>query len=255
MNLLLYRRREVEEGCLHLVPGDRRRLHVETILGIGAGDRLRVGEANGPCHWATLVESPAAERPLRLRLEEEWQAAPPVEATRVLILALPRPPVLRRILELAPQWELHRLLLLRSARVEKSYFHSPLLSQGEWRRHLDLGLEQARHTREPQVAVFERFRPFVEDELEGWLPQGVRRLLPHPGGGSGLAGLSGPVGSSWVLAVGPEGGWVDSEVETWCRRGFQPLTLGPVIWRVEAAIHRLVAQLDLLEEMKSGVQR
>lgn len=255
MNLLLYRKREVVAGCLLLAPDDRRRLHVESILGMGAGQRLRVGEANGPCRWATLVEAPVKELPLRLRLEEEWQAAPPLEATRVLLLAMPRPPVLRRILELAPQWELHHLLLVRSARVEKSYFHSPLLSQGEWRRHLDLGLEQARHTREPKVAVFDRFKPFVEDELEAWLPPGARRLLPHPGAGPSLAGLEAAVGPAWALAVGPEGGWVEAEVELWRHHGFQTLTLGSVIWRVEAAIHRLVAQLDLLEEMKSGVRK
>ncbi len=255
MNLLLYRRREVVDGHLVLLPGDRRLLHLEEILQARAGLRIRVGEAHGSCHWATLMDDPAPMRPLRLRLDEAWQAPAPLECRRVLLLALPRPPVLRRILELAPQWHLHRLILLRSARVEKSYFHSPLLSKGEWRRHLEAGMEQARHTREPQVALFERFKPFVEDCLEEWLPAGATRLLPHPGPWPGVAGLPQDAAGSWVVAVGPEGGWVEAEVEAWRRHHFQPLSLGKAILRVEPAIHRLVAQLDLWHDMRSGVTR
>jgi len=252
MNLLLFHGREVVEGQLALPALDRRREHLRLILGLKAGDRVRVGRLHGPSGWATLAEDPAVDGPLHLLLDAMDAPAPPSDATRVLILALPRPPVLKRVLELAPQLDLHRLVLVRSARVEKSYFHSPLLSQGLWRRHLELGMEQARHTRQPQVLIFERFRPFVEDHLEQWLPGQAPRLLPHPGPWPGMASLDPGAVGSWVLAVGPEGGWVEAEVEAFRSQRFQTISLGPRILRVESAVHRLVAQLDLLQDMKSG---
>ncbi|MDP2360160.1 MAG: RsmE family RNA methyltransferase [bacterium] len=250
MNLLLYRGSEVEEGRLRLGPGDRRLLHVATVLGLKAGDRLRVGRVEGAMRWARLCADPHPLSPLLLDLEEELLPAPSAREPRTVILALPRPPVLRRLLELAPQLGLGRLVLIRSARVEKSYFQSPLLHRGDWRRHLELGMEQALCTRAPEVYVFDRFRPFVEDELERLLPASSLRLLPHPGPWPSLVELPRPRrGQPWCLAVGPEGGWVESELRALGERGFLPLSLGKRILRVEAAVERLAAQLDLLEEL------
>jgi len=255
VNLLLFRRGEPEGGVLRLPPGDRRWLHVAEVLRLRAGDRLRAGRLNGPQGWAELREDPRPGHALELSLDPGLAAAdPPAPAgpRRTLILALPRPPALRRLLELAPQLGLDRLLLVRSARVEKSYLQSPLLHRGEWRRHLELGLEQAMATRLPDLLVFPRFRPFVEDELERWVPGDAPRLLPHPGARARLAALPGMAGGAWSAAVGPEGGWVEAEVAALAARGFTPVDMGPRILRVEAAVQRLAAQLDLMAERQEG---
>jgi RsmE family RNA methyltransferase len=256
VNLLLYRAAELEsETRLTLPAGDRRLEHLRGILKLQSGDRLRVGRLGGARGWARLLEDPAPDRPCPLQLEETEAVAPWTPPRRILLLALPRPPALRRILQLAPQLGLERILLTGSARVEKSYFHSPLLSRGEWREQLELGLEQAQETRLPEVLLFPQLHVVLQQELERWLPAGAARLLPHPGPWPGVASLQGQDTASWCLAVGPEGGWVEPEVQALCQRGFQPLSLGGRILKVEAALQRLVAQLDLLEALKQGAEQ
>jgi RsmE family RNA methyltransferase len=122
-----------------------------------------------------------------------------------------------------------RIVLINAARVEKSYFDSRVLAQIE--DLLVLGLEQARDTRLPLVSVRERFRPFVEDELDAAFPP-ASRLLAHPAAERAAAAPEGRV----VLAIGPEGGWVPFELKLLEEHGFAPFTLGPRPLRVEVAL-------------------
>jgi RsmE family RNA methyltransferase len=46
-----------------------------------------------------------------------------------------------------------------------------------------------------------------------------------------------------TLAIGPEGGWVDAEVQSLLKAGLQPLDLGPRILRTETALAALVGKL------------
>src|SRR5262249_53657450 len=68
------------------------------------------------------------------------------------------------------------------------------------------------------------------------------RLLAHPGG-AGLTDMPGGVDAA--LAVGPEGGFTDEEVESGRAAGWQMVGLGPRILRVETAAVVLAAQLSL----------
>jgi 16S rRNA (uracil1498-N3)-methyltransferase len=47
------------------------------------------------------------------------------------------------------------------------------------------------------------------------------------------------------VAVGPEGGWIASELASFAALGFTPVALGPAVLRVEAAVAALVGQLWL----------
>jgi 16S rRNA (uracil1498-N3)-methyltransferase len=65
--------------------------------------------------------------------------------------------------------------------------------------------------------------------VRGDLP--VVRMLAHPGG----TGRLGPAGQDCVLAVGPEGGFTDEEVERGRTAGWRVIDLGRRILRVETA--------------------
>ena len=52
------------------------------------------------------------------------------------IVALPRPQMLKRILEFSATVSASRVMLIRSSRVEKSFFQSPLLEESQIREHL-----------------------------------------------------------------------------------------------------------------------
>jgi RsmE family RNA methyltransferase len=229
LNLLLLSPDELAGGVAVL--RDRRAVHAREVLRVRAGDRLAVGLLGGRMGSAT-VEACGEELALRVTLDRD----PPPRAPVDLLLALPRPKILRKVLQAAASMGVGRLVLLGSFKVEKSFFASPLLAPEALAEQLRLGLEQGRDTLPPEVIVRRRFKPFVEDELDAlWPPAAAQRLLADPAAPSPLAGLR-PASARAVLAVGPEGGWTPYEAARLAERGFAPFTLGDRSLRVDVAV-------------------
>ena len=156
-----------------------------------------------------------------------------------LLLALPRPKALRRLLQGITAFGIKRVILLNTARVDKSYWSSPLLTTAAIREQLLLGLEQARDTRLPEVLLRPRFRPFVEDELRQLTGDSLC-LVAHPGSDRPCpCAVSQPV----TLAIGAEGGFIPFEVDLLQAQGFLPVQLGIRPLRVESAVPALLGRL------------
>jgi RsmE family RNA methyltransferase len=132
-----------------------------------------------------------------------------------------------------------RVFLINAWRVEKAYWKSPRLSSDNLRLQSLLGLEQARDTVMPQVEVRRFFRPFVEDELPA-IAKDTLALVAHPG-----AARECPhnVQRAVTLVVGPEGGFIAEEIASLEHAGFEAVSFGPRILRVETAIPALVGRL------------
>jgi RsmE family RNA methyltransferase len=177
-------------------------------------------------------------------LSPRLDVPPPAPSPVSLLVALPRPKILRRVLQASAAMGVKRIVLLGSWRVERSYFASPWLAPEAIRAELVLGLEQGRDTVLPEVMVRRLFKPFVEDELAERFPE-RGRLLAHPAGAPPLEALAAPDGHRVALAIGPEGGWTDYEAEQLERRGFEPFSLGPRVLRVDAAVPFAIGQAEL----------
>jgi 16S rRNA (uracil1498-N3)-methyltransferase len=175
---------------------------------------------------------------LRVRLDQP----PPPPSPVSLLLALPRPKILRKVLQAVAAMGVKRLVLLGSYRVEKSYWGSPVLAPEALRAELRLGLEQGKDTRLPEVSLERFFKPFVEDRLDGTFPGA--RLLADPAAPRHLEALPRPGGGA-CIAVGPEGGWTPYEAAQLAARGFTPFSLGPRPLRVDQAVPFIVGQAEL----------
>jgi RsmE family RNA methyltransferase len=217
----------------------RRAVHVASVLRASPGDRIQAGVVSGRMGEAEVLSASREEVVLRPALDRD----PPPPSPVSLLLALPRPKILRKVLQAAASMGVKRIALLGSWRVEKSYFASPALSPEAMRRELLLGLEQGRDTVLPEVLVRRYFKPFVEDELAGVFPERTR-LLAHPAGAPPLETLA-PSDGRAALAVGPEGGWTRYEAEELRRRAFAPFSLGPRVLPVDAAVPYAVGQAEL----------
>jgi RsmE family RNA methyltransferase len=227
MNLLLLEPEEIRpDGTARM--GGARLHHLRDVLGSRPGSTLRAGVLGGRTGTAEVLALAEAEAVLRLTLDQP----PPPRPGLDLVLALPRPKALRRVLAASASMGVDRLVLLAAARVEKSYFASPVLQPDRIRKHLLDGLEQAQDTVLPEVHLELRFRPFVEDRMDALLGRGERWLL-HPGD-------EGPRTPSdegrLALAIGPEGGWVPFERELLHSQGFRPLGFGPRTLRTETIV-------------------
>ncbi len=222
MNLLLLEPGELRpDGTARLA--DRRARHVVEVLRAAPGDVVQAGVIGGRMGEARVLAADASEVVLAPRLDRD----PPPPAPVAVLLALPRPKILRKVLAAAASMGVKRLVLLGSWRVEKSYWSSPLVAPEAMREHLLLGLEQGRDTVVPEVIVRRRFKPFVEDELAATFPEPAR-LLAHPVGAAPLETLA---------AAGARAALAD--------RGFAPFSLGPRVLRVDAAVPYAVGQVEL----------
>ncbi len=234
MNLLL-----LEDG--DFVAPDRVRLqgrrlqHLREVHRAECGDSLRVGRLGGLMGRGVLFSLNAEQAELQISLD----TPPPAKLPLTLLLAVPRPKMLKRVLQTVSAMGVARLVLLNSYRVEKSFWQTPFLEPAAIREQLILGLEQARDTVLPEVTLEKRFKPFVEHHLPA-LADGTLGLTGHPGDYPACPrAVDGPV----TLAIGPEGGWIPYEVELLRLAGLQPVQLGERILRVETAVPALLARL------------
>lgn len=214
---------------------DRRLTHLHEVHRAESGDSLRVGRLGGLMGEGRLLSLSRDEA----QLQVSFTQAPPVKLPLTLLLALPRPKMLRRVLQTVAAMGVPRLVLLNSYRVEKSFWQTPFLEPAAIREQLVLGLEQARDTVLPEVTIEKRFKPFVEDRLPA-LAAGSLGLIGHPGPWPDCPRA---VKQAVTLAIGPEGGWIPYEVEKLREAGLAPVQLGERILRVETAVTALLARL------------
>jgi len=238
VNLLLVEAGEVAaDGTALLL--DRRAAHLLDVLRAGPGARVAAGLLGGPMGEAEVVSVEGRAVRVALRLDRD----PPPPSPVSILLAMPRPKALRRLLQALASAGVKRLVLLGSWRVEKAYFGSPILAPEAVAAALRLGLEQGRDTVLPEVRVRRLFKPFVEDELDALFPDG-RRLLADEGAAPPLERLSRGGASRALLAVGPEGGFTPYEAGALRERGFAPFSLGPRALRVDAATLVALGQVE-----------
>ncbi|NER61970.1 16S rRNA (uracil(1498)-N(3))-methyltransferase [Pseudomonas sp. MAFF212428] len=234
MNLLLLEEADFVAAD-RVVLGDRRFTHMQEIHRVAVGDTLRVGRLGGLMGQATVLRLEGHEAELSV----EFTQPPPAKLPLTLVLALPRPKMLRRVFQTVATMGVGKLILVNSYRVEKSFWQTPFLEPAAIREQLVLGLEQARDTVLPEVIIEKRFKPFVEDRLPA-IVEGTLGLVGHPGNYPPCPrGLDEPV----TLAIGPEGGWIPYEVELLGKAGLSPVQLGERILRVETAVTALLARL------------
>ncbi len=185
---------------------------------------------------------------LRVTLDGAIGPRPPVE----LILAVPRPKVLPRVLETAASLGVARIDLVNAWRVDRSYFASPRLAADELAAALRLGCEQGATTWVPDIELHALLMPFLEGDAGRW-PAAAHRIIAHPRASSPIENAVPPGARSPILvAIGPEGGWIDRELASFAALDFRAVTLGPAVLRVESAVAAVLAQIQLLRRLEAS---
>ena len=243
MNLLLFDQEELAGNFLKL--SGRRAEHILHVLELHQDDILKVGMINGNIGTARVVSTKENMVELEVHLAQTKPEEPLIE----LILALPRPIMLQRILKQATVLGVRRFHLIRSNRVQKSFFQTNLLHPEKLRKILIQGLEQTVDTNLPEVLVHQRFMPFIEDIVPTL--KSPCRLLADPNEHLTLPDLysAGKISGSFSLAIGPEGGWSQHEVRQFAQAGFHCFAMGSRILHVDTAVVALLSQIQLLHDL------
>lgn len=224
---------------------DRRARHILNILKIEAGREFHMGlidHSIGRGKWTTSqggylqgTYSPSRDK----------TSSAATETRRSLILGLPRPKSLRRVLRMIGNLGLNEVHLIHTARVEKSYWGSPWLEPHAERSALLEGLEIACRGGQtlpclPRINQHRLFRPFAEDQLPKLL-SGSLGLVLHPGASDQRHDPGERRAQSLMFAIGPEGGFVDFEIDLFQRAGFRTWSFGERCWSVEVAVPYTIA--------------
>ena len=242
MNLLLVEPEEVS-GDGMIVLADRRADHMRRIIGVTVGSTLRAGIVRGGIGTAEVLADDGVALTLHLTLTGAAPAPMPVS----LVLAVPRPKVLTRVIETAAAFGVTRIDLTNAWRVDKSYLASPRLAPAAIAYAVRFGAEQGATTHEPPVEIHERLMGLLDARWSVPSATPATKLIAHPGAPPiETATLTWPL----TIAIGPEGGWIERELKTFVERGFTPVSLGGPILRVEAALTAALGQLLLLQRLK-----
>ncbi|WP_300394424.1 16S rRNA (uracil(1498)-N(3))-methyltransferase [uncultured Psychrobacter sp.] len=215
--------------------------HIRKVLGLQVGDSLKIGQLGGKLGSAIIDDmTPTA---IQLR-EVQLTLAPPNKLDLTVVLALPRPKVLRRLIMDMTALGVAHIILINSYRSQKSYWQSPML--GRLDEFVLEGLQQSVDTIAPSITLEKRFKPFVEDKLPRLLTDiDGQAIVAHPYGTLSLSAYLQRASTDSLpkmVFIGSEGGWIDYEIELLATQGCQALTIGSRILRTEAAVNVIVGQ-------------
>ena len=218
--------------------------HVHKVLGAQDGDTLKIGQLGG--NLGTAIIHSISEHKIELSAVD-LNTAPPVKLDVTVILALPRPKVLRRLIMDMTALGVRHIILINSYRTQKSYWQSPMLTRLD--EFVLEGLQQGVDSVPPIISLQKRFKPFVEDELAGLITNGA--IVAHPYSQLSLAQYLQQRSESSnaftqalpsVVFIGSEGGWINYEIELLASQSCQAVSIGSRILRTEAAVNVIMGQ-------------
>jgi 16S rRNA (uracil1498-N3)-methyltransferase len=237
VNLILIEERDrVDATCVTLT--DARATHLLKVLRVTPGQSVRVGLLDGPLGTGIVETLSSGSVTMRCVFETET----PSRARVDVLLALPRPKVMRRLWAQLAAIGVGQIILTNASRVERDYFDTHIVTEASHRPLLIEGLQQARDTRLPAVSIHRQFRILVEDHLDDLFPSGVR-LVADPSGTVSIPNALDGRNARVLLAIGPEGGWNDFELTLLEAHGFTRVSLGRRTLRVDTACVALLAHV------------
>lgn len=186
-----------------------------------------------------------------LRLSMGLQAR---ERTRItLIVAVPRPQTVKKVVQLASCLGVTSLHFIKAKNVEKSYLQSKSLKEESLKFEVIKGLEQSYDSMPPEIEIhpeYWRFRKEVLPEILQRHPGSARYIL-HTSMQQMSERIEAGREQHVLLAIGPESGWSDTELDDFLQAGFQQLSLGARVLRVEHAAAFALSRVEYTRAISS----
>lgn len=245
MNWILLQPADVSETGRAELSGVRAE-HIRNVLRAEPGKDLRIGLLNGSLGRGIVTHVSGAS----VTLTCEFEAEPPPRPAIDLLLAMPRPKVLKRLWAQFAALGVGRIILTNAGKVERYYFDTHILAPDFYTARFIEGLQQAGDTHLPNVTIVKNLKLFLETET---FPKVGKRMVADPSAELSLfqclekSGEKVPNLGRILMAVGPEGGWTPYELEMFQANGFEVVGMGPRILRTDTAC---VALLGMISEME-----
>ncbi len=236
MNLIILEEEDFISSEMAVIKG-RRHKHILEVHKAEKGKELTVGLLGGKMGKGEVISIDDESIVMKVTLNEN----PPEPSKIKIVMAMPRPKVFKRIVQDLTTMGIKEIYVIKTWKVEKSFWSSPVLTDKVLKESIILGLEQGKDTIPPKIEIFKRFRPFIEDQITGII-EGTEALVAHPC--SSEMNLEDFENRPVTLAIGPEGGFIGYEVKMFKEFGFKDISLGERILRVETVLPYLIGKLS-----------
>ena len=241
MNRILFEKSEITDGVAEF--SGERAAHIVEVLHSEVGDTVKTGELDSKIGTGVVKKIESVESKdgksyvIRLELSHTGESLQPWAD---LILAPPRPRVFKRLLPQLAAMGVGDIVLVGAKKVEKAVWGATVLKEENYRPLLVDGLMQSGTTIVPRLELRRNFVRFIREELDSLYPDSTR-IVAHP---YNAEPIGEPPQGRLLIAIGPEGGWTDEEVELLKSKGFQCRSLGGRILRTDTATIALLAKLN-----------
>jgi RsmE family RNA methyltransferase len=241
MNRILFEKSEITDGVAEF--SGERAAHIVEVLHSEVGDTVKTGELDSKIGTGVVKKIESVESKdgksyvIRLELSHTGESLQPWAD---LILAPPRPRVFKRLLPQLAAMGVGDIVLVGAKKVEKAFWGATVLKEENYRPLLVDGLMQSGTTIVPRLELRRNFVRFIREELDSFYPDSTR-IVAHP---YNAEPIGEPSQGRLLIAIGPEGGWTDEEVELLKSKGFQCRSLGGRILRTDTATIALLAKLN-----------
>lgn len=225
MNMLLIE--EESPNNIYIIKG-KQFTHIKDHLKIDIGENFIAGILNSKIGKAKVLS--IGEESLKIQFYPEKNPPKPINIK--LIMAIPRPKVLKRVLKHIVTFGIKEIYLINSWSVEKSFLKSSIIKNREFDKYIKDGLEQSVDTIYPKIEIYEQFKPFVEDILPE-ISKNCVKYLAHP---KNAVDAPYKIKEKTIVAIGPDRGFNNFEVKKFEKQKFKTVTLGDRILHQESAI-------------------
>ncbi len=238
MNIVLFEKQQKE---ILLCPDDYRFHHICNVLKLAEGDSFRAGVINGKKGLAEIITLTEKRMILRTDFREDGCRFIPID----ILIGHPRPPAAGRIIKDCTSFTVRSISFFNAVNSEKSYMQSSLWKKDEYKKALLEGAEQGGHCFIPELKLYSSLDDyFRKNDTEGF----VKICFDKAGGITN----NNPERGRTLAAIGPERGWVDSEIDLLKSNGFQFLSLGDTILRTETACTAAVSVINYINDFFRG---
>jgi 16S rRNA (uracil1498-N3)-methyltransferase len=226
---------QVRKGQAEITGDDAH--HLTRVLRVEVGQKFEITDNHRA--WLAQVET-ARKDVVRFDVIEEIAAGPELPCV-TLYLALTKFDRFEWAVEKATELGVSRIVPFDANRSEQGLFAGAHKRAERWNRIARESSEQSRRLRVPEIGDPMRLAEALKD------PSTHRCWLDElPGAKPLLNAFVFRVGDSVALSIGPEGGWIARERQSFSDAGWTAASLGPSILRAETAV---CAALSVITQM------
>jgi 16S rRNA (uracil1498-N3)-methyltransferase len=222
--------------------------HLENVLRLKAGEGIEIRDGLGNAWSGEIAEIKKGRVAVRLLGKQDRSVfESPIEIT--LALGLARSDIMDLVVRQATELGIYRVAAFRAVRSQYGLAGKQAQKKIErWSKIAREAMCQCGRTRMPAIAVFDNLEEFLlslcKKDVGGEILK-IFALERKSNLGLRLVHESTPRCAEILTAIGPEGGWDDSEISSLMNAGFESIHLGPRILRYETAAIALVSSIQL----------